>query len=560
MGLMGIQSEDVQKALLKVQSAMALSQGLNAIGEAGDSFNTLGKKAVEAFNKIKVAIGSSGIGLLVIALGAIYAYWDDIKAAVSGVSEEQKKLNAASEKNLKTQKDKLDAVSSQDNILKLQGKSEKDILKIKFAQTDQVIAASEVQIQNNISTTKAQVEAAKRNQEILKGILEFITAPLAVVLHTVDMVGKALGKDFGLESGFYTTISKLVFDPAKIQKDADASIKEQTKALDALKNTQAGYQLALKEIDKKAGDDKKAKDKKAGDDEIAKQKEINEILKSNEEKRLQGQLDSEKLTQEARLALITDEYQKKQQIIAENEQKAIDDELDKLSKGLITQEQYNINRNAIDSLYGQQRADAAKANGEKMTAEEKKNSDDKIRIAKEEADQKKAIQDAVFGALDAGVGFLKQISGKNKGLQKASIIAEGAIGIAKMIIANQTANSLALATPQAVATSGAAAIPVIAFNNIKTALSVATTVAATAKALSAIGAGGGAGGGNIPSGAGGAGGATAPIQPQASATTLNQMAINNAGNQAIKTYVVESDVSGNQERIDRIQRAARIGP
>jgi hypothetical protein len=38
------------------------------------------------------------------------------------------------------------------------------------------------------------------------------------------------------------------------------------------------------------------------------------------------------------------------------------------------------------------------------------------------------------------------------------------------------------------------------------------------------------------------------------------MAINNAGNQAIKTYVVESDVSGNQERIDRIQRAARIGP
>jgi hypothetical protein len=93
--------------------------------------------------------------------------------------------------------------------------------------------------------------------------------------------------------------------------------------------------------------------------------------------------------------------------------------------------------------------------------------------------------------------------------------------------------------------------------------SIATTISATAKALSSLGGGGAPSGGNNGGGGsegGGGGGVTAPIQPQASATTLNQMAINNAGNQAIKTYVVESDVSGNQERIDRIQRAARIGP
>ena len=545
--LFGSESKDLEKTLLKVQGAMALSQGLNAIGEAGDSFKTLGKKGVEAFNKIKVAIGSTGIGLLVIALGTIYAYWDDIKSAVSGVSEEQKKLNAASDKNLKIQKEKLDAVSSQDNILKLQGKSEKDILKIKVAQTDQVIAASEIQIQNNISTTKAQVEAAKRNQVILKGILEFITAPLAVVLHTVDMVGKALGKDFGLESGFYTTISKLVFNPAKIQEEADASIKEQNKALDTLKNTKAGYQLALKEIDKKANDDKNAKDKKAGDDAIAKQKEINDILKANEEKRLQSQLDSEKLTQEARLALITDEYQKKQQIIAENEQKAIDDELDRLSKGLIDKDEYAKKRAEIDIIYGQQRADAAKANGEKMTAEEKKQAADQIKIDEEKAAQKKAIQDAEFGALDAGVNFLKAIAGKNKALQKAAIIAENAMGIAKIITNTMAANAKALSY-------GPAAPAIITANNISAGFGVATTLAATAKALKAINSGGDTSA--PPMG----GGTTAPIAPQASSTTLNQMAINQAGNQAIKTYVVESDVSGNQERIDRIQRAARIGP
>jgi hypothetical protein len=42
LGLIGVESEEVQKTLLKVQSAMALSQGLQGIGEAKDSFVQLG--------------------------------------------------------------------------------------------------------------------------------------------------------------------------------------------------------------------------------------------------------------------------------------------------------------------------------------------------------------------------------------------------------------------------------------------------------------------------------------------------------------------------------------
>ena len=42
MALFGAESEDVQKTLLKVQSAMALSQGLQSIGESIDSFKQLG--------------------------------------------------------------------------------------------------------------------------------------------------------------------------------------------------------------------------------------------------------------------------------------------------------------------------------------------------------------------------------------------------------------------------------------------------------------------------------------------------------------------------------------
>ena len=51
MGLLGVESEEVQKQLLKVQSALALSQGLNQIGDSIASFKTLGKTLVDTFGK-----------------------------------------------------------------------------------------------------------------------------------------------------------------------------------------------------------------------------------------------------------------------------------------------------------------------------------------------------------------------------------------------------------------------------------------------------------------------------------------------------------------------------
>ena len=52
--------------------------------------------------------------------------------------------------------------------------------------------------------------------------------------------------------------------------------------------------------------------------------------------------------------------------------------------------------------------------------------------------------------------------------------------------------------------------------------------------------------------------AMAPLAAQATTTTLNQAQLNQIGNVAARAYVVESDVSGNQERIIRLNRAARI--
>ena len=91
MGLIGVESENVEKQLLKVQSAMALAAGIDQLTEAKEAFLNLGRTAVKAFNSIKAAIGGTGIGLIVIALGTIYTYWEEISKATGLAGDETEK-------------------------------------------------------------------------------------------------------------------------------------------------------------------------------------------------------------------------------------------------------------------------------------------------------------------------------------------------------------------------------------------------------------------------------------------------------------------------------------
>jgi hypothetical protein len=195
---------------------------------------------------------------------------------------------------------------------------------------------------------------------------------------------------------------------------------------------------------------------------------------------------------------------------------------------------------------------------EKAYAQQKEAADKEIALDKAVADQKKAIQDSQLNLASAAVGFLSVVAGKNKALQKTAIIAENAIGIAKMIIANNAANIGALASPANIAVPGSAA-PIIAFNNISTALGVATTIAATAKALSAVG-GGGAGGAPSGGSATGGGGA-APQFNVVGNSGVNQLAdvMNTQQQTPVKTYVVAQDVTSGQSLDRNIIRNASLG-
>jgi len=277
MGLAGVESEALQKQLLKVQSAMAITQGLEALGGLGDAFKNVKTVAVDAFKSIKGAIGSTGIGLLVIALATIVTYWDDIKAAVGGVSEEQKKINATTAKNLEVEKSKLTALNNQDNVLKLQGKSEKEILQLKINQLAAVISKTKADIKSKEITADLEYKAAKRNYEITKnvirGAMEFgavglrlLVAPIDMVLKTANKVSEALG--FGkitaldlnaeitkLNKWGSESVSKFLFDPAQTKIDSQKDIQASRDSLLVMKNDLDGFKLQIKDLNNKSNED-----------------------------------------------------------------------------------------------------------------------------------------------------------------------------------------------------------------------------------------------------------------------------------------------------------------
>jgi hypothetical protein len=383
-----------------------------------------------------------------------------------------------------------------------------------------------------------------------------VYASVTAVFQSLGSLGSAIKKlvsgDF---SGAWKDAKSSVTD---FSKNYDESIKRFNDGTKELTKTEKEEAEKREEARKKALEKKQAAEEKAKQAAVKKAEEEAAALKAIADKKL---ADDMKSAQDA-LNIITAlnqsyETPAEKETREYNEKKAIL-EANNLSTELLTQKH-------LENLAGIVKTDAdKKAAEDAKIAADKKTKDDAA--AKEEldreqavADQKKAIQDSQLGLASAAVGFLSAVAGKNKALQKTAIIAENAIGIAKMIIANNAANIGALATPQAIATSGLAAKPVIAMNNISTALGVATTIAATAKALSAVG-GGGAGGAPSGGSATGGGGA-APQFNVVGNSGVNQLAdvMNTQQQTPVKAYVVPSDVTTGQSLDRNIIRNASLG-
>jgi hypothetical protein len=524
--LTGLAGEDTIKQLAKIQSALAIGDAVQNLAEfrgaITSTFTELRTGAVKAFQAIKAGIGATGIGALLLALGGIVAYWDEIKAAVGGVSEEQKKLLEDTQADAKAQQDKLSTIDSQDNILKLQGKSEKEILDLKIKQTGEVIAATEKQVAQQKIVLQAQLSAEKRNKEILKGILTFVTAPLQLVIDGVNKVAQVFGK--GFDFNVAEKLSGLVFDPKETEKKGQEEIAALDKTLADLKNKQAGYQLSVQSLNKQTADAAKANADKLAEEQSARldkqlqdEKKLTEDLLAEYDKRKKSTSSAKILTQKELNALDAAEAKEKKE-----KQDKIDNDRVESQKAVMSK----MTNYTLLGIQKQEEATKAQAEIDKAATENK---------LKELELQKQGA----MAALDAVAGIIDQNS-----------VAGKAIAVAKAIMSTYEGATKALgAYPPPFGAIAAAATVAAGLVNVK---KIISTNIPSAKGTGSVG-----GGASAPSISAGA--PIAPPQPQAQTTTLDSQSINAIGNQTSRAYVVESDVTSSQQRIAAIQQRARFG-
>ena len=537
IGLFGEESKDVEKAILKVQSAMALASGIQAIGESADAFKNMKTVAVDAFKAIKGAIGSTGIGLLVVALGTIYAYWDDIKEAVSGVSSEQKKLNDASKKNVELEAEKLKKLNLQENELKFQGKSEKEILNLKIKQTEAQIKATEINIKNQEITNKLAVEGAKRNYQMLKSYLDFISMPLKFLYENaasaINGIIKLINKigivkidvqlDEKLVDKTQEYLQKLVFDPEETKKEGEKLIKESKESLDKLKSDYFGFKNTLRDIDKKASDEsaqkrkeqqeKREEERKKEQDRIKEQAEkdkniLNQSIKERED--MEADTDTKKaiLQHTRRVEEINQIKDFNSQKAALKEEEAINtkrmaDAMDadkeaeynksvefmnledgNYESSLQKQLEHYEHLKIIQEDYGKSTIEIDKQilKTKEQIAEEEK----KIELSKLEL--KAYTTDKTIEIASQAGNLLQDLAGKSKAVAIGGVVIEKAASIAGIISSTQKANAGFLASPASAATLGAAAVGPVTANNISAGIGSASIIVQAAKSISEINA------------------------------------------------------------------------
>ena len=574
MALFGVESDNVQKTLLKVQSAMAISQGLQSVGESIDSFRQLGaviqnstlfQKANTAatqaaavvqklftgsvdttstgFKNLKVAMAATGIGLLIVAIGALIANFDELTNAISNTSDVEQEHSKAQEAASKAVADYTIKLYSVQNALEAAKKgtiSKKDALKeyndklgdsIGYAgslqQAEQLMAANTAIVIKSIKLkAEAQVmyaKAAEYSSKIVSG-------------ETTEI---------GFWEGFYNYASSLGDWGGMAVKNAEDmknKVENAKKAITSLQEEGDKLTNEALENDKliKKGLDKKpetgGKSGTTRDQELEKERER---LKKIEDQILQDELDAFEKRNEQRKKLALEAVGLDGLTDKERAQKKEDDDKRKAKEEKSNQEfTEESNKNGLGKILAIRAA--------AIVAEQKQDEDNlaaKKRLAELEIENKQetsyAIADIVSG--------LSGIIGQNTAEGKAIAIASATIDtyLAASTIFKQAAKN-----------------PITTINPAYPYLMAAPAVLSGIARVKQIASvqipkgGGGGGGGNMPSMSSAA--PMSPQAPQAQTTNISQQSINQMGNQAVRAYVIETDVTSNQQRVEAIKQRARF--
>jgi len=466
IGLFGVESENLQKTLVKVQSAMALSQGLEAVGNSIDSFKNLGTvirtQVVAAFSTLRGAIIATGFGALAVSIGLLIANFNEFTEYIKNSFPQL----------------------------------------FKFAET---IGGVVQKITDFVGITSA---AKRESDEWAKAIVK-ITKALDNQIAELEAQGNREDEVYRLKRQRLEYQLQAIRGNSEKEIDERADLNSKLRILDIQEQNRK---------DKILIENLELQIQKEYDSEIKKY----EILKELREK-----LGRQEVIDYKELAKLRNDQK-------EADEKEIDDRVTNImSNGLAARTQRQLEQWDKDAKLDKEFKDA------QLQAEY-------------------ALQDAKFEAVHAGLSLLGTLAGKSEAIANTLFIVDRALAIAQIIVNTQREIASISA---ANAPLGIAGVPITASQilaaKIRAGVGIATIAATSiAKFKNGSGSAGSSGGVGMPSVS-----ASAPIMPQlprAATTNISQQSINDIGNQAVRAYVVESDVTSSQERITAIRQRARF--
>ena len=574
MALFGEQSKEVEQTLLKVQSAMALSQGLQAIGESIDSFNQLGAviqnttkfqklnsiatagaaivqklftgavdTTATSFKLLKGALISTGIGALVVGLGYLISKMNESADAAEELTIQQESLNKQLEITKKLTDDAAKAIDYNTQIqlanAKKRGASEKELLRIQLDGYEAKGKANNKEIEDIQRTQKngynLTKEQNKRIEDLRQQNIDLQRqGNVAIANLDADLANKQreISKKAGEDS---KSNSKKNREELEAQRKKDA--ENLKAALDAQKNAEIEQRNEITKAIGEAQDKQTEKNLTASEVEqrVVKDKYFGLIELAKQQNRSKEEIDALEIQRLNELNEIKDKYR-----LQDDQKKAT--ELEKQINDNTAS--FELRLQAIDT----EQALFKKQLDDKVITEEQYNEKTKglaksrEEIAKAEAKAKMDSLDSYGNALGSIAGML----GESTTAGKAAAVASATISTYSA--ANKAYESqLAIPTPDA---------PIRA--TIAAGIAIAGGLLNVQKILAVKTPGGGGSGGTAPSGGNSM---TAPSFNTVGSSSTNQLAqsIGTQSQTPVRSYVVASDVSTAQALDRNIIRNATIG-
>jgi hypothetical protein len=447
MQLIGVENENVLEGMRRLQALAGLGDALKTLGGLGDmlteiragftaaiaktfqftaaqnaqnvavnagstGFSKMGTAAKAALSGIRGGVAATGIGLLVVALGTIVAYWDDIKEAVTGVSAEQKKYGEQLKQDISDSEYKVELLEAQENTMLLQGKSQKEINKLKEKELNKQLELLDADIERQKNELQGRINSQKLYAEYLSWYVRItlesmalvtraIALPFDVVIEEINLISEMLGKGRMIDKNINQYISegletasdwvaKMVFDPGETEKNGIKAIKALELQQAQLKSKRDGILLEEKRGNQQNNEDKLKDNTQAAQSEIDIQRRLEDEKMAIREESRQKDLDALDLEYKRKLedakVELKDDKEKAAKIAAleaqyqdsiRAKQKEINDKWDKIDK------------EAEDKLVAQMIED-----DQKMYDAAKKLRDAETAVMKEGIDkQKKLVED-----------------------------------------------------------------------------------------------------------------------------------------------------------------------